>query len=61
MILINFSYILYGSISYTYLKNDNDNPKFILVLSDNHSKLPYCNNYNMTSNWLTLHQLQMVV
>ena len=43
---------IYGSIGYTYLKNDIDNPKFILVLSDNHSKLPYCNNYKMISDWL---------
>jgi hypothetical protein len=43
---------LYGSIGYTYLRNDVNNPKFILVLSDNHSKLPYCNNYKMISDWL---------
>lgn len=43
---------LYGSIGYTYLTNELINPKFILVLSDNHSKLPYCNNYKMISDWL---------
>lgn len=43
---------LYGSIGYTYLKNDINNPKFILVLADDHSKLPYCNNYIMISDWL---------
>jgi len=46
---------LYGTIGYTYLKttvNDINNPKFILVLSDNHSKLPYCDNYEMISDWL---------
>ena len=43
---------LYGSIGYTYLQSNTLNPKFILVLSDNHSKLPYCNNYNMISEWL---------
>jgi len=47
---------LYGSIGYTYLINEtlekNNYPKYILVLSDNHSKLPYCNNYKMISDWL---------
>lgn len=43
---------LYGSIGYTYLMNNLHNPKFILVLSDNHSKLSYCNNYQMVSEWL---------
>ena len=43
---------LYGSIGYTYLMNNFIKPTFILVLSDNHSKLPYCNNYKMVSEWL---------
>ena len=43
---------LYGLIGYTYLRNNTNNPKFILVLSDNHSKLSYCNNYKMISEWL---------
>ncbi len=43
---------LYGSIGYTYLINNNNKPNFILVLSDNHSKLPYCNNYTIISDWL---------
>ena len=48
----NTTTILYGLIGYTYLRNDNNNPKFILVLSDNHSKLSYCNNYKIISEWL---------
>ena len=43
---------LYGSIGYTYLMHDKLKPTFILVLSDNHSKLPYCDNYKMVSEWL---------
>lgn len=43
---------LYGLIGYTYLTHNTKNPKFILILADNHSKLPYCNNYTMISDWL---------
>lgn len=43
---------LYGLIGYTYLRHDKKNPKYILILSDNHSKLPYCEKYKMISEWL---------
>jgi len=43
---------LYGSIGYSYLTNKNTNPKFILLLSDNHSDLSYCNNHIMISDGL---------
>jgi hypothetical protein len=43
---------LYGSIGYTFLTNHSIYPTHILVLSDNHSKLKYCNNYIMISEWL---------
>jgi len=43
---------LYGSIGYSYLTNTNINPKFILLLSDNHAKLSYCNDHIMISEWL---------
>ena len=33
---------IYGSIGYTYLKNEADKPKYILLLADMHSQLPYC-------------------
>ena len=40
---------LSGSIGYTFL---NDNNKKILILSDMHSKMPYCNNGMFISEWL---------
>ena len=52
---LNKKQILYGLIGYTYLQStttDINNPQFILVISDNHSKLAYCSNYKMISDWL---------
>jgi hypothetical protein len=43
---------LYGSIGYTFLQSEIIYPKYILILSDNHSKLEYCSNYVMISEWL---------
>lgn len=45
---------IYGTIGYTLFKSNNL-PKYILVLSDDHSKLEYCDNYIMVSNWIKKH------
>lgn len=42
---------IYGTIGYTFF-NSNDVPNFILVLSDIHSKLKYCDNFIEISEWI---------
>jgi len=39
---------IYGSIGYTLLYNKN----YILILADDHSNLPHCQNYYKISDWL---------
>jgi len=47
------SITLYGSIGCIFLRTTTiEYPKYIFILSDNHSKLPYCKNYIMISKWL---------
>ncbi len=44
---------IYGTVGYTFLKStQKNNPTFILILSDIHSKLEYCNNFIQISEWL---------
>ena len=44
---------IYGSVGYTFLRsNDNNDPTFILILADIHSKLDYCDNFIQISEWL---------
>lgn len=40
---------IYGAIGYCFLKKDK---KKVLIFSDMHSKLPYCNNSVKMSDWL---------
>jgi hypothetical protein len=42
---------IYGTIGYTFL-NSNEVPNFILVLSDIHSKLKYCDDFIEISEWI---------
>jgi len=42
---------LYGTIGYTFIKNDNRKPNYILLLADMHSQLKYCDNYEKISSW----------
>jgi hypothetical protein len=44
---------IYGTVGYTFLKSNNETePIYILVLSDIHSKLKYCDNYIQIADWL---------
>lgn len=44
---------IYGGIGYSYLQNiNNDKPKNLLIIADNHGKLSYCTNYIKISDWL---------
>ncbi len=43
---------VYGTVGYTFLKSNNDNPTYILILADIHSKLNYCNSFIQVSEWL---------
>jgi hypothetical protein len=45
---------IYGAIGYTLLKNDKETPNYILIFSDDHSKLKKCNNYQKISEWFKL-------
>lgn len=42
---------IYGTIGYTFFFS-NESPNFILVLSDMHSKLNYCDNFIDISEWI---------
>jgi hypothetical protein len=42
---------LYGTIGYSLMENKNKKPKYILLLSDMHSQLVYCDNYKKISDW----------
>jgi hypothetical protein len=42
---------IYGTIGYTFF-NSNEVPNFILVLSDIHSKLKYCDDFIEISEWI---------
>jgi hypothetical protein len=45
---------IYGAVGYTYLESSCvTNPKKILILSDIHSKLKYCNNFINISEWFS--------
>lgn len=44
---------IYGTIGYTFLQSQEEsNQIFILVLSDEHSKLKYCDDFIQISEWL---------
>lgn len=42
--------IFYGTIGYVLLSSPNED-RYVLILSDSHSQLPYCGNYIEISDW----------
>lgn len=43
---------IYGTVGYSFFKSNDLVSKYILVLSDIHSKLEYCDNFIQISDWL---------